>query len=299
MKKGAIQVWADSHVGLCRSRNEDSFLVKTFPQGLLLAVADGMGGETAGAEASAIVTDCLDKSFSLPPSSLDQAAFQLEQALLSAHQKIRLYAESLSTGTVMGSTASATWISQNGEVIAQHVGDSRIYQLRTDRIVQRSEDHTLVQELLLRGIITVEEAANHPHKNLLCRSVGGGEVLFLDEPIRFCLEQGDGLLLCSDGLTGHLGIDEIPPLLTEKSKSVQQLINLANSRGGHDNITVIYARYSASRRPYPLYILALILFLCAIVLATIMLARKPVPSTPESLLDSATTYSPIPNGGIS
>jgi protein phosphatase len=140
--------------------------------------------------------------------------------------------------TGMGTTISAALVAGDVLVLGQ-VGDSRIYQIRDGKAVQLTEDHTLVRWQVKQGLITPEEAKISPHRNVITRSVGGRDYVEVDT-IVIQLAHGDAYLLCSDGLHGYLQDDEIPEIAAPGgNEAVAGFIDLANRRGGHDNITAV------------------------------------------------------------
>jgi protein phosphatase len=145
--------------------------------------------------------------------------------------------------TGMGTTISAMMLSGAYMITAQ-VGDSRIYQVRGETARQLTEDHTLINWQLKQGIITEEEAKNSRHKNVITRAVGNRDYVQVDTTLVEYAE-GDRYLLCSDGLHGYLKIEEIPALTDLGGReSVRRLVDLANSRGGKDNITAVLVEVS-------------------------------------------------------
>ncbi|MDD5307388.1 MAG: Stp1/IreP family PP2C-type Ser/Thr phosphatase [Deltaproteobacteria bacterium] len=248
-----IHFWAATDVGKLRDHNEDNFLVDKALN--LFVVADGMGGHAAGEIASAIAvksmrdvvkqnTDLIEayREGSQIASARDVLTM-LEHAVQKACTEIYELAERESEKRGMGTTLSGLLIVNNRGFIA-HVGDSRIYLLRGGRVVQLTEDHSLVNELIKRGKMSKEEAEQSPYKNAVTRAVGVYESVEVDT-IDFDVLPGDQFLLASDGLHGYLENDEISPILQE-GRSVEDIpasfIELANERGGKDNITNIVVR---------------------------------------------------------
>jgi serine/threonine protein phosphatase PrpC len=250
---GNIQFWAATDVGRVRDHNEDNFLVDKNVN--LFVGADGLGGHAAGEVASGIaVTQMRDvvrqnkdlieafREGSQIASSRDVLSL-LEHAVQKACAEIHDMAEKDPDKRGMGTTLSSLLIIKNRGFIA-HVGDSRIYLLRGGRVVQLTEDHSLINELIKRGKLASADAENSPYKNAVTRAVGVYESVEVDT-IDFDVLPGDGFILASDGLTGYLKDDEIPPILGEKDDIKEipaAFIELANSRGGKDNITTIAIR---------------------------------------------------------
>jgi serine/threonine protein phosphatase PrpC len=248
-----IHFWAATDVGLKRDHNEDNFLVD---KGLnLFVVADGMGGHAAGEVASAIAVNTLRdevknkqdliaafKEGSQIASSQDIVSL-LEHAVHHACSEIHTVAQRETEKRGMGTTLSALLVINNRGFIA-HVGDSRIYLLRSGRVIQLTEDHSLVNELIKRGKLKPEEAESSPYQNAVTRAVGVYESVEVDT-IDFDVLPGDQFLLASDGLTGYLKSEEISPVLEnvdDIKKVPETFIELANDRGGKDNITNIIVR---------------------------------------------------------
>ena len=236
-------------VGMRRSLNEDSFLVDN--ELGLFVVADGMGGHAAGEVASQEAVDAVHgmvrRDFGrlqrlaggdVSQESVRQAIRLLESAVQAATYMIFGLAQHDPDQQGMGTTVSALAICGPYAITAQ-VGDSRVYLVRGHRAAPLTEDHTLVAWQIKQGIITEEEAALSPHRNVITRAVGSREYVQVDT--RFIeVYPGDCFLLCSDGLHGYLKDEEIPPLITlGPDLAPQRFIDLANARAGRDNITAV------------------------------------------------------------
>lgn len=249
-----IHFWAATDVGRVRDHNEDNFLVdKTLN---LFVVADGMGGHAAGEVASAIAVntmrDTVAKNNDLVRAYAEgsQIASNRDVTSLLEHAVQKACAEIYATAQTdpekrgMGTTLSALLVINNRGFIA-HVGDSRIYLLRGGRVVQLTEDHSLVNELVKRGKLTADQAEISPYKNAVTRAVGVYESVEVDT-IDFDVLPGDQFLLASDGLTGYLKNEDIVPVIDKAGDDITQVpnafIDLANERGGKDNITNIVVR---------------------------------------------------------
>ncbi len=253
-----IHFWAATDVGRVRDHNEDNFLVdKTLN---LFVVADGMGGHAAGEVASAVAVNTLRdvisqnkdvieafREGSQIASSRDITSL-MEHAVQKACAEIYEKAQEDPEKRGMGTTLSALLVINNRGFIA-HVGDSRIYLLRGGRVVQLTEDHSLVNELIKRGKLTESQAESSPYKNAVTRAVGVYESVEVDT-IDFDVLPGDQFLLASDGLTAYLKEDEIVPTIDKVGGDVKRItsefIDLANSRGGKDNITNIVVKMADS-----------------------------------------------------
>ena len=239
-------------VGRRREQNEDSFLVD--PEAALFIVADGMGGHAGGATASSLAVRTIQErvrsaravaptSFS-SPSSAEAGHFPvvLRLAVEAACRAIYTAAREEPSLAGMGTTVTAALVVGRSAFVA-HVGDSRCYLVRGDRIFQLSEDHSLVNEQLKAGAITEEEAKQSRFRNIITRSVGFEEEVVVDV-VGLDLEPGDTLVLCCDGLSNMVGDAEILDLASRLpvSESPDRLVALANERGGDDNITVIVVK---------------------------------------------------------
>jgi PPM family protein phosphatase len=249
-----IKSAALSDVGKKRKTNQDCYLENS-KTGLYL-VADGMGGHAAGAEAAKLTVTTID-DFIIPIQSSPEVSWPfgysiemsfeynvLRTAFLLANLRVCHTAELTEHLAGMGSTVVAAWIRGNKAFWA-HVGDSRLYLSRGKELRQLSEDHTLIQEQLKRGIITSEEARTHSLRHVVTRSVGSRDG-FEVEAKELPLEAGDLLLLCCDGLTDKLENEELRRILLDGQgleATCQALVNAANAAGGDDNITVVLLRY--------------------------------------------------------
>jgi protein phosphatase len=235
-------------LGRKRSSNEDAFFLDD-ALGLYI-VADGMGGHAAGEVASREAVDTLYGMVKRgigdlhelvdPLSEADsRAACRLmESAVQAATYFVYSIAEIDREKSGMGTTISALLVLGDYAVTAQ-VGDSRIYRVVEGAVEQLTEDHTLIAWQLKQGLITPQEAARSPHKNVITRAVGNREYVQVDTRC-VPLVTGVRFLLCSDGLHGYLHDDDIPPVVRMTgTRSVERFIALANERGGKDNITAI------------------------------------------------------------
>ena len=225
---------ACTDVGAVRELNEDAYLER--PDLGLWLVADGMGGHFAGDVASQMVVSCMDE---LEPSgSLSAFVETVERRLVETNTRLREYAEREETHTI-GSTVVALLI--HGEhAVCLWAGDSRMYRYRDAKIEQISQDHALVEELVERGVLTSEQAIDHPHGNLVTRAVGAADQLFLDVEI-VPLRAGDLFILCSDGLEKEI-VEKESSAMVEKNGAnplSHLLLDRALSCGARDNVTVI------------------------------------------------------------
>src|SRR5882757_3799777 len=233
-----------SDVGLRRSNNQDSFsrvLASSDDQwqrrGHLFIVADGMGAHAAGELASKMAVDTITHSYyKLPDASPAEA---LRKAIEEANNKIHSRGQANPDFKGMGTTTSSLAILPEGAVVG-HVGDSRVYRLRGNRLEQLSFDHSLVWEMSAAGQVPKDALPGFVPKNIITRSLGPHAEVKVDLEGPYPLEAGDAFLLCSDGLTGQVQDAEIAALLQclPIADAAQVMIDLANLRGGPDNVTV-------------------------------------------------------------
>jgi len=223
-----------SDVGMVRELNEDAVLDRSAAG--LWVVADGMGGHTAGDVASQMIRDRLAEIES--PGSLSVLVDAVEGRLMEVNTTLRDMASRGEHQTI-GSTVVAL-LAHGSHAVCLWAGDSRAYRLRDQRLEQVSEDHALVQELMAKGVLSPEQAANHPQANLVTRAVGAGDQLYVDAEI-VELRAGDRFLLCSDGLDKELSEAEIGELLGSREgiNTSEALVNLALERGSRDNVSVV------------------------------------------------------------
>jgi protein phosphatase len=237
-----------SDVGLRRSNNQDNFgrvLAGSEDQwrrrGHLFIVADGMGAHAAGELASKMSVDTITHSYYklTDPSPADALRKAVEEANASIHSRGQANPDFKG----MGTTTSVLLILPEGAVVA-HVGDSRVYRLRGNRLEQLSFDHSLVWEMTTGGNLSEREIPGYIPKNIITRSLGPSERVQVDLEGPFPLAEGDCFLLCSDGLSGQVADEELGTILgtLPPHEAVRTLVDLANLRGGPDNITVIVAR---------------------------------------------------------
>jgi serine/threonine protein phosphatase PrpC len=234
---------AVTHVGKVRTVNEDSFA--SHPEFGVWAVADGVGGYEAGEVASQLIAESIS-SIGPPVSADDQLARFIER-ITRSNDEIRQLAQERD-GAFMGSTIAAVLIADN-QFNCVWSGDSRVYRIRDRAIEQISHDHSEVQELLDKGVLTEEEAKDWPRRNVITRAVGVFDDPELD--IREgAIENGDVFVLCSDGLTGHVSDEEICAMIENKrpQAACDELVETTLSRGAKDNVTVIIVRCHRTER---------------------------------------------------
>ena len=226
-------VWSTAtHVGHIRAKNEDSVTpsqdgVDSGP--IVIAVADGMGGAVGGEIASRIAINAATATDDVSAGDRVRAA---NEAVLAAVDR---------DGDLqgMGTTLTLGVFHPDGSVDLAHVGDSRAYMYRTGELMQLTDDHTVVMEMVRRGQLTDAQAATHPRRHMLSRVIGMKDVAVDERAIE--VQDGDRLLLCSDGLTGMVtdsGVSMILRTAPTASDVAWSLVEAANRAGGHDNTTV-------------------------------------------------------------
>ena len=261
----AIRATGQSDVGKKRTSNEDSYAVK--PDHGLFIVADGMGGHAAGEVASHLAVESIERHISgsqpheeptlpaslqgPPPPEEAKLAFPARRVLNSirlANQEIVRAVRRDHSMRGMGTTVVMAYVCGSRAYIGS-VGDSRAYLTRGTEILQLTSDHTFVNEQVLAGTLTLAEARRHPARNILTRAVGSQEEVE-PELVQQDLREGDCLVLCSDGLTTMLEDEDIYKTLTAHDDKLDEgcraLIDLANARGGDDNVTVVLVLVGAA-----------------------------------------------------
>jgi protein phosphatase len=278
----AIQVdlAALSHAGKVRPNNEDHFLVVRFhralqtmltnlPEGLLplraeeggygMIVADGMGGMAAGEVASrSAIRTLINLALATPDWVMLQGGPEIERVMQRMAERyrrvdaaLREEAEADPGLAGMGTTMTLA-CSLGANLILAHVGDSRAYLLRGGALHSLTRDHTLVRELVDRGVVRPEQAAQHPFRHVLTRALGGSGGEIEAEVQQVLLADADQLLLCTDGLTDMVDATTIGAILQSSASSddaCQALVDLALQKGGKDNVTVVLARYRFAPEP--------------------------------------------------
>lgn len=240
---------ARTSVGQVRENNEDNVRLWSADGFVVAVVADGMGGAVAGEEASRIAVQTMEDGEYLhtpetSPVNLsdDQAVSWLSETIRSANTNIVQRASKEPELRGMGTTMTVAFVRNNRSIIA-HVGDSRAYLVdgQTGRITQITADHSFVEALVAAGHLTHEQAEEHPMRNVLYRALGQNDDIDVDI-YETHLRSGDRIVLCSDGLTRHVKPNEIATLVVDAQDlddASQELIDLANARGGEDNVSVI------------------------------------------------------------
>jgi serine/threonine protein phosphatase PrpC len=219
-------------VGRVRRVNEDSFLA--IPP--LYAVADGMGGHGSGDVASRLAVEALVRCAGLRPLFVEAVLAALEEA-----NRVIIEQDGVNRmGTTVTGLAGLEASVGGDHLMVFNVGDSRVYRLAADRIEQLTTDHSEVQELVLAGVLTREQARTHPRRNVITRALGTAPVLLIDHVLLPAIG-GDRFLICSDGLFGELPDEVILSLLTigNPQHAAESLVAAANDAGGHDNVTAV------------------------------------------------------------
>lgn len=224
--------------GLVRSVNQDNFYID--PDGRFFIVADGMGGHAGGQEASQIATTAIESYLEEHWESSIESEVLLEQALYDANQAIIDDQKNHPERADMGTTAVVVMFRKQQPWFA-HVGDSRLYRLRSSQLEQITEDHTWVAKAMKAGDITPEQARMHPWRHVLSQCLGRKDLQQVDvQPMD--VQPGDRLLLCTDGLTEELSdlliASDLQPSLNNE-QAATNLIEAAKQKGGRDNITVV------------------------------------------------------------
>jgi serine/threonine protein phosphatase PrpC len=262
--------------GQRRPANEDQFLIAELKKemtiahtslrgpsvrmgderGHLFLVADGMGGHAAGERASALAVAAIEQFtvntfkwfLQSDEPGPDSAASEFATAITQADAAIIQEGETNPELQGMGTTLTLAYAVRT-QLFVSHVGDSRAYLFRAGTLRQLTHDHTVVADMVRRGELRPEQASQHRLRHVITNVVGGRELGVHAEAHVVDLESQDALLLCSDGLTEMVTAEDITRVLADEQdpeRAAQQLIDLANERGGHDNITVIVARFDAA-----------------------------------------------------
>jgi serine/threonine protein phosphatase PrpC len=249
-----ISYSALSDVGRKRKGNEDSLFVN--PEQNLFVVADGMGGHAAGEIASRVAVESINEFVCMTsgdeeitwPFGLDESMSydgnRLKTSVRYANNKVLAATKESVEYEGMATTVVGVLVDGATANLA-HVGDSRIYLYRSGRLTQLTSDHSWVNEQLQGGMLTAEQARNHPLRNVVTRALGGKPDLDVEMQVHQALP-GDMLLLCSDGLTTMVPDPEIQRLLAENGGvegAAKALVDEANRNGGEDNITVVLLQF--------------------------------------------------------
>lgn len=262
-----VSVFGKTDVGRTRDHNEDCFLVADLttrnaslqpevrnhevgPKGSLFIVADGMGGAAAGEVASEMATETIFEHMITAWAQDAEAtpqrfAYRLKEAVEEANTRIHKYAKEHPEMRGMGTTTTAVGILGDHLYLTQ-VGDSRAYLVRNGEGTQLTKDQSLMQRLVDAGELTEEEAEKSERKNIILQALGPDARVRVDLTHQQ-LRRGDAIVLCSDGLSGQVTKEEIAAIVADPERDLMavcsELINMANERGGPDNITVVVARF--------------------------------------------------------
>lgn len=240
----SVQMAGLTDPGRVRLKNEDS--IATWPEGGLAVLADGMGGHQAGEIASRIAVDVITRHFMdvfarAKRSGASIGTSAITESIELANRAILDTARTQSEYAGMGSTIVVA-VFREGKIAVGHVGDSRLYRFRGGRLKQLTQDHSVVQELVARGMYTPEEARQSVGKNLVTRALGVDPDVAVDVSEHEA-QDADLYLLCSDGLNDVVSDTEIERILEQPQQTLDAtvgiLVSLANQRGGPDNISVI------------------------------------------------------------
>jgi len=238
-----MEVGACSHIGMVRDANEDAYYLSDGDLNLFI-IADGMGGHNAGEVASQIAIDTIREYISKKIGQSESISDEninkfLKEAIICANHAI--FSKSLEEIEYQGMGTTLTVVLILSKIFIGHVGDSRAYLLRNDHIIQITQDHSLVAELLRNGSITENEARTHPQRNIITRALGTEENITVDLYI-LDPKRSEIIVLCTDGLSNLVNADEIKDVITSShslQNACESLVSLANARGGYDNITVV------------------------------------------------------------
>ncbi len=248
-----------THVGMKRNHNEDNYLL--LPEENLFCVADGMGGHSSGEIASKIAVTEVSEFFKYTakdrditwPFKMDKNRNydenRLSTAIKVANARIFEASQAEAKYRGMGTTIVSCYF-VNGETLVGHVGDSRVYRFvaAEQKLVQLTEDHSLLNDYIKAKKLTPEEIENFPHKNVIVRALGMKDSVVVDVT-RLTPEENDVFLLCSDGLSGMVPDPKMEEILAKQpdiDKAAQNLIDAANAAGGNDNVSCILIRWHAS-----------------------------------------------------
>ncbi|HEX9029294.1 MAG TPA: protein phosphatase 2C domain-containing protein [Anaerolineales bacterium] len=259
-ERAHLHVAAQTHPGMSGKNNEDRYAVSAYQldtdnplPSVLAVISDGIGGHRAGEVAAEIAVETISQAVAAGDPA--QPVKTLYLAVLQASQAIYDQSESDIEQKGMGATCACCWVI-GSQLYTVTVGDSRIYLLRGRTIQQLSTDHTWIQEAIEQGALTPNQARNHPNAHVIRRYLGSRQPVVPDFRLRlqptendeqaeanqgFSLLPGDQVILCSDGLTDLISNAEIIATFTRhnQEEAIKELVDLANQRGGHDNITVV------------------------------------------------------------
>ena len=237
-----MEIFSKSDIGLVRKENQDSSAYTVISSDTAWAViCDGMGGARGGKTASSTAVKFISEFISREYQD-DMEGEELADMLVAAVDgaNMTLYRMAIEDSELAGMGTTCDLVFVRGEVAhVVHVGDSRTYSIRDGKILQITEDHSLVQEMVNRGELTAEQAMRHPNKNLITRALGVTHDVHIDY-IEAEFSEGDTLLLCSDGLSNYVSrADMVRTVMESRGELlIDTLVEIAKRHGGHDNITV-------------------------------------------------------------
>ena len=264
-----LLITSATHEGMRGKNNEDRYGVSVLRTGkaadalpvVFAVLCDGIGGHRAGEVAAEIAVETVSKAVAAADPAQQKPQDVLQEGIQKASQTIRAQAEGDSGRKGMGSTCVCAWVIGD-RLYSAYVGDSRLFMIRDGQIQQMTIDHTWVQEAIEFGVLTPEQARNHPNAHVIRRYLGSQELPEVDFRLRLStgesdeqsianqgtrLHPGDILLLCSDGLSDLVAADEVLEMIQKETRqrAPQALVELANERGGHDNITIVLLEFPA------------------------------------------------------
>lgn len=228
-----------SKVGLKRKNNEDAVGVFSVDDGILTIVCDGLGGNKGGEVASNSSVDIIYKSFK--KSDKQDCLLRIKESIEKANEAILIQSVSDPEVSGMATTVEVLFIKES-VIYWGHVGDSRIYDLKNGRLKQITKDHSLVQQLVDEGHLTMVEAETHPNKNVIVRALGDSESIEIDlSKLKLNHADDHKFLVCTDGVSGILNADDLQRILREKSinEASQRLISSVESKGAPDNFSFV------------------------------------------------------------
>ncbi|MBR3818675.1 MAG: Stp1/IreP family PP2C-type Ser/Thr phosphatase [Clostridia bacterium] len=241
-----MKIIARTDTGLVRENNQDSYTAFELDGAVIAVVCDGMGGAAEGALASNQAVMAI-KEYITERYYSDMSDISIKTLLIAAVESANRFVFNLSRTDEkyfgMGTTAVVAIVKDN-ELYITHVGDSRAYKKSGDNLYQLTKDHSIIQRMIENGEISAEEALKHPDKHIITRALGVDDVVRVD----FCQEtffENDVLILCTDGLINHVSNEDIVNITADDCyhNYADRLVNLANSNGGRDNITVVIVEY--------------------------------------------------------
>ncbi len=290
--------YGKSDIGKVRDNNEDFLATKKIAEDEhLFVVADGMGGHQAGNVASKLGVETFVKYYKMTRKKGTSIPESLLESINRSNSAVLTKASTDLDKRGMGTTFSALLISDSKLNIV-HIGDSRIYLVREDKIRRITTDHTFVEKMVSEGRITPEEARRHPQKNILYMSLGARETFHPEEIVDLDVKKNDIYLICSDGLTDMVTDDAIKEYCQSypPEKAVDELITLSNKNGGLDNISVIVVEIGGKKKHSTepikvprgkkgrsLFVMISLLFMVLLIFGSLLLRKEKVPAFSSDL----------------